>query len=369
MSDAPEPEFAPRPPVDDWLLPMDVGVGEDHSPWGPDLEYDPDMQALEQAAAGKPETQFAPAEPPDWNAVHEMAAALMRRTRDLRIAMHWCRAHVNLEGFEGVPPALCLLQGMLDNLWDGLHPMPDPDDGDTFARLSAIGGLDKLDGLLGDVRNALVTRDRRLAGLRVRGVEIATDRLPARPDEVGMSRAQIETALAELPEVAQALRAQCAEAQHWARRLSSVMNDRFGIGESVDLKRLRGMLTAIESVLPAVVEEVSTDEAIVDVEADLGDEGAPPAAATEPRGAKAGAEVHRPQPGAAGADRVRRRALRRREEGAAALRDGRDGGPVGQARGPAAAGGRPQVPRDRRRQLRHRMKAMKPRVAFRCPTR
>jgi type VI secretion system protein ImpA len=286
MSDAPEPEFAPRPPVDDWLLPMDVGVGEDHSPWGPDLEYDPDMQALEQAAAGKPETQFAPAEPPDWNAVHEMAAALMRRTRDLRIAMHWCRAHVNLEGFEGVPPALCLLQGMLDNLWDGLHPMPDPDDGDTFARLSAIGGLDKLDGLLGDVRNALVTRDRRLAGLRVRGVEIATDRLPARPDEVGMSRAQIETALAELPEVAQALRAQCAEAQHWARRLSSVMNDRFGIGESVDLKRLRGMLTAIESVLPAVVEEVSTDEAIVDVEADLGDEGAPPAAATEPRGAK-----------------------------------------------------------------------------------
>lgn len=276
MSDAPELEFVPRPPVDDWLLPMDVGVGEDHSPYGPDLEYDPDMQALEQAAAGKPETQFAPAEPADWNAVREQAAALMRRTRDLRVAMHWCRAQVNLEGFAGVPAALCLLHGMLDELWDGVHPLPDPDDGDTFARLSAIGGLDKLDGLLGDVRNALVSADRRLGGLRVRGIEIATDRLAPRPDEDWMSRGQIENALADLPEVAQALRAQCTEAQHWLKRLGTMVNDRFGIGDGVDLKALRGMLAAVESVLPAE-EGQAADESPDDADTDTDDDTPAPA--------------------------------------------------------------------------------------------
>ena len=70
------------------------------------------------------------------------------------------------------------------------------------------------------------------------------------------------------------------------------------------------------------------------------------------RGQGKQSEVHRPKPGAARADRVRRRALRRGEEDSAAVRDGRAGRFVGQARRAAAAGRRSQVPRDRRRQLR-----------------
>ena len=243
-------DHVPSSPVSEWLEPIAI-VSDDDSPCGPDLEYDPDMLELQQLAAGKPETQFAPAEPPEWNSVREKAAELMNRTRDLRIAMHWCRAHVSLEGFAGVPAALCLLQGLLDGHWERLHPMTDPEDGDTFARISALGGLDKFDGLLGDVRQALVTKDRRLGGLRVRGIEIATDRLPPRPDEETMCRRQIEAALNDLPEITERIRAQATEAQHWVKRLTSVMNDRFGIGESVDLKQLRGMLSTVESVLPA----------------------------------------------------------------------------------------------------------------------
>ena len=226
-------------------------VAEDDSPCGPDLEYDPDMLDLQQLAAGKPETQFAPAEPPEWGAVREKAAELMNRTRDLRVAMQWCRANVNLEGFAGVAPALCLLQGLLDAHWDKLHPMMDPEDGDAFARISTLGGLDKFDGLLGDVRQAMLTDDRRLGGLRVRGIEIATDRLAPRPDEQTMTRGQIDAALGDLPEIAERLRAQAGEAQHWLKRLTSVMNDRFGVGDGVDLKQLRNMLTAVQSVLPA----------------------------------------------------------------------------------------------------------------------
>jgi type VI secretion system protein ImpA len=265
MSDDSQSEFAPQPPVAYWLDPVDAGGDDSQGPCGPDLEYDLDMLELETLAAGKPETQFAAAEPPEWPAVREKAAELMGRTRDLRVAMHWCRANVNLEGFAGLPPAVCLLHGLLDTFWDDLHPKPDPDDGDTFARISALGGLDKLDGLLGDVRQARLTDDRRLGGLRVRTVEVATDRLPAKPDEDGMSLGQIEMALRESPEIADALRAQCAEAQHWIKRLTSVMNDRFGISEGVDLKNLRGMIGAVESALPARVDE-STEGGSPDAE-------------------------------------------------------------------------------------------------------
>ena len=247
MSDQSADDPLVPPPVSEWLEPLQ---GEDGAS-GPDLEYDPDMLELETMAAGKPETQFSPAEPPEWPLVREKAAELMARTRDIRVAMNWCRASINIDGIAGVPPALCLLQGLLDRFWEDVHPKPDPDDGDTFARLSALGGLDRLDSLLGDLRQARLTDDRRLGGLRVRSVEIATERLEPRPEEEVMSRDQIETALHELTDIASSLRTQCAEAQHWARRLQSVMNDRFGIGEGVDLKSLRGMLTAVESVIPS----------------------------------------------------------------------------------------------------------------------
>lgn len=251
MPDDTTPVFEPQPPVAAWLLPLD---GDASGPCGPDLEYDSEVQELEKAAAGKPETQFSAAEPPEWPAVREKSEGLMGRTRDLRVAMHWCRARVNLEGYAALPSALCLLQGLIDNFWIGLHPLPDPDDGDTFARVSALGGLDKLDGLLGDVRQALLVNDRRLGGLRVRDVEIALERLAPRADEEVRSKGQIEGALADIPEAAAALRQLTAECQHWVKRLQSVMNDRFGIGDGVDLKNLRAMITAVETVLPPLPE-------------------------------------------------------------------------------------------------------------------
>lgn len=262
-------EFEPPAPVRFWIEPLDVRVGDAHGACGPDLEYDPDMQELEKAAAGKPETQFSAAEPPQWNDVRERAEALMQRTRDLRVAMLWCRAAVNVEGFAALPAALCLLQGMVDKLWDGLYPLPDPDDGDAFARVSVLGGLDKLDSLLGDVRQSLLVQDRRLPSLRVRTVEIALDKLAPRAGEETMSIAQMHNAFTEMPEVGQALRESTAQAQHWMKRLVAVTNERFGIG-TIELKNLRTMITAVESAVPAVEAAGDGEESLV-----VGDDGTP----------------------------------------------------------------------------------------------
>jgi type VI secretion system protein ImpA len=246
--------------LDAWLEPLD---GES---CGEDLEYDPAFLELDQAAAGKPETQFAPAEPPQWPLARELAEGLLGRTRDLRVGMMWGRAAINLDGLEALAPTLRLLSGWLDRYWDELHPRNDPDDGDPFARLSVLGSLDKLDGLLGDVRQTLVLPDRRLGGLRIREIEIALERLTARDDESPRTLGQIQGLLSELPDAAARLRSSQAESMEALKQLQRTMSDRFGIEMSVDLRALRGMLDALQQALP--------DEAAADAEG-AGADGAP----------------------------------------------------------------------------------------------
>jgi type VI secretion system protein ImpA len=230
--------------LDAWLEPLDGQA------CGDDLEYDPAFLELDQAAAGKPETQFAPAEPPQWQQVRELAEGLLGRTRDLRVGMLWGRAGLNLDGVAALAPTLKLLDGWIDRFWDEVHPRNDPDDGDTFARLSVMGSLDKLDGLLGDVRQSLLLPDRRLGGLRLREIEIALNRLPPRDDESPRTLGQIQGLLADLPDLAERLRSSQIDAVAALKQLQRTMNDRFGIEMSVDVRALRGMLDALQQVLP-----------------------------------------------------------------------------------------------------------------------
>lgn len=253
MPDALNASFEAPAPVDGWLLALDG------DPCGADLEYDAEYLELATAAAGKPESQFAAAEPPDWTRVREISESLFGRTRDLRVALQWGRARLNLDGFAALPATLALLHGLLDRFWDNLHPMPDPDDGDTFARLSVVGGLDKLDSLLGDVRQSLLLNDRRLGGLRVRDVEIALDKLAPRPDEEVRTQGQIAGLLADAPELAQTLAEQTAAALHWVKQLQSLIGERFSLDMGVDMKTLRGMLTGIQSVLPQAPDAQAED--------------------------------------------------------------------------------------------------------------
>jgi type VI secretion system protein ImpA len=228
-----------------WLEPLDNDIT------GEDLEYDPTSLELSQAANGRPETQFGPAEPPSWTTTRELAESLFERNRDLRTAMLWTRAVVRLEGLEGLAAGLFLLHGLLERFWETLHPRPDPDDGDTFARLSTLGTLDSLDGLLGDIRQSPLLADRRLGSLRMRDVEIALDRLPPRADETMSTPGQIQGQIADNPDLAERLRTCVGESLASLKSLQSLMNDRFGMDNAVDVKQLRLMLTGMQSLLPS----------------------------------------------------------------------------------------------------------------------
>lgn len=236
-------------PTDPWLLPLG-----DEEPCGPDLEYDPESLELADAA-GKPETQFGPGTPADWSRVRELSESLFGRTRDLRVALWWGRAGLNLDGFSALPAVLALLHGLPERFWDDLHPRPDRDDSNALARLSVLGALDKRDSLLGDIRNARLSNDRRLDGLRVRDVEVALGKLKPRPDEAPRTQGEITGFLAGAPDVAAALHQQINASLASLKQLQKLMGERFTPDVVVDLAAVRGILASVKALLPIVIED------------------------------------------------------------------------------------------------------------------
>lgn len=252
-----DPALAP------WLEP----VSED-DPCGADLEYDNDFLALNQAAAGKPETQFAPAEPPDWRAVLSQAEELNTRTRDLRVANLWLRARLRLEGFAALASGLRLFEQLMVRWWDELHPRPD--DGDAYARVNLLNELSSADSTLGDVRASLVLNDRAIGQISVRDIEIAMGDLVARDDESPPSRGQIESMLADAVADNPQVNTQAGEALAALDALVECLSTRLGYGEQPDFSALRSMLERVAAVSP---QAASTDADSDDLAGMLGDLG------------------------------------------------------------------------------------------------
>lgn len=242
-----------------WLTP----VSED-DPCGPDLEYDNDFLALTQAATGKAETQFSPAEPPDWPAVRSLAESLNQRSRDLRVARYWLRARLHMDGLVALAPGLRLFEQMMLTWWDELHPRLD--DGDAFARLNVLAEFGSADTMLGAVRQSLVLSDRSIGQISVREVEIALGRLSPRDDESPPSRDQIESMLRDAAEGHAEIATQADSALAALDALDECLTTRVGFGERPDYAALRDMLMAVKAVSPCA--DVDTDTPLAGFEDD-----------------------------------------------------------------------------------------------------
>jgi len=250
-----------------WL----TALPDEAAPCGPDLEYDNDFLALTQAAAGKPESQFGPAEPPDWRSAHELAETLLDRSRDLRIAIVWVRSCLRLQGFAALTSGLRLLNGLVESHWDHLHPLPDPDDGDPYARVNALTTLTQNDGLIGDLRAARVVDSRVIGELSVRAIEVAVGLSQARSDEQAMSREQAGKMLALAVGQDPALRDVTLQALDLSRQLITLTTERLGSGVAPDLKPIHALLKGVLSAMPALVEAGVADADGVAVGIGLGD--------------------------------------------------------------------------------------------------
>ena len=257
------------------------------SPCGDDLEYDPAFTALAAAAPGKPEQQFGdtviPAVEPEWRSVAEQAQALLGRTKDARVAVLLLRASTRMQGIAGFVMSLRLLTGLLDRHWEGIHPKLDADDdNDPTMRLNALAPLADESTVLRDLYEAQVGIARGVGPVRVRDVAIAHNALAPAGAEAGYSAAQIHGGLeaihGETPEVLQTL----MEMPTLVTHLQTLIVERTGRTDLIDLGPLRAIATVLSKASAAVAGTTAQAEAEAEAAADAGTGSAPAARAAAP---------------------------------------------------------------------------------------
>lgn len=219
------------------------------SPCGEDLEYDAAFMALVADAQGKPEQQFGdtviPAVEPEWPTVAEEADALLRRSKDLRVAVLRLRAATRVQGLEGFAQGLRLVHALLERFWDGIHPQLDADDdNDPTMRLNALAPFSDELTLLRDLCDAPVGIARGVGPVRVRDIAAAHNLMAGGDNTLSAAQVQggLEEILAQQPATAQTLQALPAQ----VAALSSLLGERTGRSDALDTARLRALCNAMK---------------------------------------------------------------------------------------------------------------------------
>jgi type VI secretion system protein ImpA len=207
-------------------------------PCGADLEYDPDMLALQQAAAGKPERAVGDtviaAQEPEWREVASRSEALLRRTKHLGVAVQLARASCNQLGYVGA-----------------VYPLLDSDDGSATMRLNTLASFTVADdGIARDFLHAMsyapldVSLGR--AGLRVRDLMLAFGAAKPENGESAPTGEAVAAALRDLlgkrADLAQSLQDGHAHAQ----AIKSVLDGRAPT-ETPDLSALVKLTQAVSN--------------------------------------------------------------------------------------------------------------------------
>lgn len=230
--------------VDAWLQPV---AGADRPSGRP--VPDDTFREFKSALAGKPDTQFSEEVPPDFRKVVALAEEIFVRSRDLTVAVGWCRAMLRTQGITVLPQGLRLLRGLLETFREDLHPQADPEDGSCYARANAISVLSETSGMLGDLRQAILLSDRVHGEVRTRTIEIALGKLSPREGEALLTPDQLRRFFASSTG-APALRDLLVDARACTKALSATINEQMDALDAPDLSPLLVMLDTILSMIP-----------------------------------------------------------------------------------------------------------------------
>lgn len=228
---------------------------EEAAPCGPNLEYDPAFLELEQSALGKPEVQYGdtivPAVPPEWKQVKKQALDLLARTHDLRVAMPLVRALLALHALPGFADGMRLLERLVDERWDRVHPELDPDDdNDPLLRINSLSQLIDPATILRDLRETAFVMLPGLGPLTVRVLEQAHGEAPVPDGQVALSPESIAAALADVSDEAlQAATAAVNGALESAVNLEAALARHVGSAQSLNLAPLTRPLRRMADLL------------------------------------------------------------------------------------------------------------------------
>lgn len=235
---------------DEWLYPVTP-----ENPCGPSLDYDPEFLHLQDISRPQPGQQFqrsdgeligAEGNDVDWKSVRSLAESLLLRSKDLRIAVLLTRALLRTQGYEGIRLGLNLIERLLTDYWDGVHPnLDEEDDNDPTMRLNALVSLNATDEVIADLRACRIIDSRQHGQITVRDIETSFQRLPNSEGAYAISLEQLTSIAQAVVSKDPDLGARIQEPCDTLRTICSQLDERINAAQLPDLSQLQGILDTV----------------------------------------------------------------------------------------------------------------------------
>jgi len=214
-------------------------------PCGDDLEYDADFLQLTRDAAGKPERTMGdavqPAQPPQWPLIQQASAALLQRSKDLRIANYWLQSDIALNGIGGLANGLYLIHELLRQYWPHLHPQLDPDDdNDSTVRINALSTI-ACDTNLRLLSESMLVRSPHFGSVSLRAALSASGVQPS-SNETLTAEQLTATLRSSEPEQLRSVYGALSQAHTRAEAIEDWVSEQVGSAQGVDLSPVKTVL-------------------------------------------------------------------------------------------------------------------------------
>lgn len=222
---------------------------------GDDLQYDPAFIALEQAIKGKPEQQIGDAiqeaEPPNWKEVRKNAEELLLRSKDLRVLISLLRAWIATDGLSGFSSGLTLIKELVEQHWDGIHPLLDSDDdNDPTERVNILMSLCDQETILRPLQLSPLVESKALGKFNIRDFNIAHGKLAVAEGSSAVGLPTLDAAVqdAEL-ESLQRNYQNMVGAIECLNGLENIVTEQVGINNAPNFEDLRVFLKEAKGIL------------------------------------------------------------------------------------------------------------------------
>ncbi|SDT88546.1 type VI secretion system protein TssA [Halopseudomonas salegens] len=168
------------------------------NPAGAELDYDQEFVSLVTEMQGKPEQQYGEtlihAVEPDWTLVSREAQALLKKSKDFRLAVMITRALTRTEGVAGAVLGVELLLALTEHYWaNGFPALEFEGEADPLLRSNALTELTANNGLIKDLRERII-HSRTLGNIALGSLERIQQSREA-VDDIPLSRDNVTTFL------------------------------------------------------------------------------------------------------------------------------------------------------------------------------
>ncbi len=214
-----------------------------------------------------------------WRKIISLAPEILtKQSKDLEIASWFTEALIRRHGFHGLRDAFHLIEGLIENYWDNLYPMPDEDGLETrTAPLSGLNGEGAEGVLIAPIRKVPITEGQDPGPFSFwqyqQALDIqrsaSEDARNSKADKLGFTLEDIEKAVNDSSEAFYAdLLDDITEAIATYRKINHMLEERCGMDEAPPtrniiniLEECRGAISHIgKHKLPIATEETLSAE-------------------------------------------------------------------------------------------------------------